>query len=437
MTAIAADNLLATLLATRAQTEALCAPLSPEDCNLQGAAFASPPKWHLAHSSWFFETFLLKPFLHGYRSPDPIYEVLFNSYYQGVGRQHPRPERGLLSRPALAEVLAYRRHIDEGMAQLLEQAGHAERDTLLERCALGIEHERQHQELLLTDIKYSFSRNPLYPAYRADAPPCAVSAAAGSCGPGGQPETQWLEFAGGLVEIGHRVEAGEGFAFDNESPRHPCFLAPYALSDRLVSNADYQAFIADDGYRRADLWLAEGWDTVQREGLSAPLYWLERDGEALEFTLYGLQPRDDTRPVCHLSAFEADAYARWAGARLPTEAEWEHAAASSGQLRGTHPEQQQLLLHPPAVDSGAPGLAQLYGSCWQWTGSAYSPYPGFAPAAGAIGEYNGKFMCNQLVLRGGSCVTARSQSRYSYRNFFYTADRWQFSGLRLARDLQT
>jgi len=423
MTAIAAATLPRTLLETRAQTQALCAPLSAEDCNLQGAAFASPPKWHLAHTSWFFETFILKPYAQGYQPLEPAYEVLFNSYYQGVGRQHPRAERGLLSRPDLAQVLAYRRQVDEAMAQLLADSGHPERTRILERCVLGIEHERQHQELLLTDIKYSFSRNPLYPAY-TEAPVATTAAQAAG-------EPVWIDFEGGLIEIGHH---GEGFAFDNEAPRHRSYLRPYALQQRLVSNGEYQRFIDDGGYRRPELWLAEGWDTVQQEGWAAPLYWFERDGQALEFSLYGLRPRCAADPVAHLSAYEADAYARWAGARLPTEAEWEHAAAVQGALQGTQPEGAQMLLHPPAAVAADGGLQQLYGSCWQWTGSAYAPYPGFAPAAGAIGEYNGKFMCNQLVLRGGSCVTPRSQSRHSYRNFFYPRDRWQFSGLRLARD---
>lgn len=388
---------------TRRASMDFCAPLQLEDYGLQAAAFASPPKWHLAHTSWFFETFLLKPYLPAYASPNPQYEVLFNSYYNGIGEQHPRDRRGLLSRPTLEEVLAYREHVNRAMLALLGDGDHPDYPAIRERTRLGIEHERQHQELFFTDITYSLAANPLFPAYDPEGALPAVRAS--------EPATSaWREFPGGLVEIGH---FGDGFCFDNELPRHKVYLEPYALAQRLVSNADYQRFIDDGGYERPDLWLADGWATVQAEGWRAPLYWVDRDGQALEFCLQGLQPRRDDSPVCHVSGYEADAYARWAGARLPTEPEWEHAAAPTA----AHDE----------------GLEQLYGARWQWTQSAYSPYPGFRPAANAIGEYNGKFMSNQWVLRGSSFVSAESQSRATYRNFFYPQDRWQFSGIRLAR----
>lgn len=410
------EDLAAEFFATRAQSVAIAAPLEVEDYGLQAAAFASPPKWHLAHTTWFFETFLLKPFAPDYQPAEALYEVLFNSYYNGIGEQHPRGRRGLLSRPTLAEVQAYRDRVDTAMRSLLESPPAAQRAAILARTRLGIEHERQHQELFFTDIKYSLAANPLYPAYQPE-----LSLAASKLVPLG-----WTAFEGGLIDIG---SAGEGFCFDNEQPRHRVYLQPFEIADRLVSNSEYQAFIDDGGYRRPELWLADGWAVVQAQQWQAPLHWLERDGERLEFTLGGLRPRAGSLPVCHVSGYEADAYARWAGARLPREAEWEHAAgnrqgeAGSGMDSGT--------LHPQTAVAGS--LQQLYGACWQWTQSAYSPYPGFAPAQGAIGEYNGKFMSNQWVLRGGSCVTKSSQARPSYRNFFYPQDRWQFSGIRLAR----
>jgi ergothioneine biosynthesis protein EgtB len=409
------DALRREFAATRRRSLEDCASLEAEDYTLQAAAFASPPKWHLAHTSWFFETFILKPFAEGYASPDERYEMLFNSYYNGIGEQHPRDRRGLLSRPLLAEVLAYREHVDAAMVELLSPGAPA---AVYERCVLGVEHERQHQELMFTDIKYSLAANPMFPAF---APPAGSASKA----TGNRP-LAWDRFDGGLLEIG---ATGEVFAFDNEGPRHRFFLEPFALADRLVTNGEYQAFIDDGGYRRPELWLADGWARVQQDRWCAPLHWVDRDGERLEFTLEGLVPRDPNRPVCHVSGFEADAYARWSGARLPTEVEWECAA---------------VLLDPPAAgrDTGAglhpaaagAGERQYFGACWQWTQSAYSPYPGYKPSPGAIGEYNGKFMSNQWVLRGGSCVTWTSQARPTYRNFFYPQDRWQFSGIRLARD---
>ena len=403
---------------TRSDSLRYCAPLKIEDYNLQGDAFASPPKWHLAHTSWFFETFLLKPFLAGYRVFHPAYEMLFNSYYNGIGEQFPRPRRGLLSRPGLDEIGLYREHVDRSMQQLLAQEGHAQRAVILQRCTLGIAHETQHQELFFTDIKYSLAANPLYPAYADCVPPPASD---------GTASRQWLSCEGGLAQIGHD---GEHFAFDNELPRHRVWLEPFNLADRLVTNSEYQAFIDDGGYRRAELWLADGWEAVRVSDWQAPLYWREVDGAPMEFTLGGLLPRHGDQPVCHVSGYEAEAFARWSNARLPTEQEWEHAAA---QCLTAKPAVADIALHPQVADSAAePSLLQLYGNCWQWTRSAYTPYPGFSPPAGAIGEYNGKFMSNQWVLRGGSCVSAPTQLRPSYRNFFYPQDRWQFSGIRLA-----
>ncbi len=404
---------------TRAQSLAFCEPLLPEDYSLQAEAFTSPPKWHLAHTTWFFETFLLKPFLQDYHTPEERYEVLFNSYYNGIGEQFPRPRRGLLTRPTTEEIHHYREHVDAAIGRLLTQQSPADSNAIRQRIELGIEHERQHQELFFTDLKYSFSVNPLLPAYlpKPEAPSSASHAIA------------WLAYAGGLVATGYD---GDGFCFDNELPRHQVFLQPFELASRLVTNEEFSAFIDDGGYRRPELWLADGWDSAQTGNWQAPLYWIDRDGESLEYTLHGVQTRSPSNPVCHISGYEADAYARWAGARLPTEHEWELAAAKSA---------------PPAqgVDSGhyhprpasGSGLQQLYGDCWQWTQSAYSPYPGYEPSAGAIGEYNGKFMSNQWVLRGGSCVSKAEHVRCSYRNFFYPPDRWQFSGIRLARNSES
>ncbi|MEM1402605.1 MAG: ergothioneine biosynthesis protein EgtB [Pseudomonadota bacterium] len=404
---------------TRARSIADCAPLELEDYTLQAAVFASPPKWHLAHTTWFFETFLLKPFVANYKTPNTQYEVLFNSYYNGIGQQHPRDRRGLLSRPGLATVLDYRRHVDEAMAQLLESELAVQNTAIGARCHLGIEHERQHQELLFTDIKYSLAANPLYPAFRSGIPERS------SVGP-----VQWLTFDPGLIEIGH---GGQGFSFDNEHPRHAVFVQPFEIADRLVTNGEYQAFVDDGGYQRPELWLADGWATVQDQAWKGPLHWVDRGGdgdrgrEHLEFTLHGLIPRDEASPVCHVSGYEADAFARWAGARLPTESEWEWMCQETGEQSSGRDSSD--LLHPRS----SVGCGACFGACWQWTQSAYGPYPGFRPSDGAIGEYNGKFMSNQWVLRGGSCVTWSSQARPTYRNFFYPQDRWQFSGIRLAR----
>jgi ergothioneine biosynthesis protein EgtB len=402
--------------AIRAATEVLAAPLSAEDCAIQSMPDASPVKWHLAHTSWFFETFVLEPHVPGYRVYDAAFRVLFNSYYNAVGDKHPRPQRGLLSRPSLDAVRGYRAHVDAAMAALLGRTEPSSR--LGKLIELGLNHEQQHQELILTDVKHLLSCNPLKPAY---APLHSVDAS-----PSATPQ-DWLTFGEGLVEIGHD---GTGFAFDNETPRHRQYLDAFALASRPVTNAEYAAFIGDGGYRRAELWLSEGWDWVNANGIAAPLYWEESDTGPRQFTLHGMLPLEPDAPVCHVSLFEADAYARWAGARLPTEAEWELAAATvpvEGQFA------EDGALRPRPARRVAP-LAQLFGDVWEWTRSAYAPYPGFRPAAGAIGEYNGKFMCNQYVLRGGSCATPRSHIRATYRNFFPASARWQFSGFRLARD---
>jgi ergothioneine biosynthesis protein EgtB len=401
--------------AVRAATEALAAPLSPEDCTAQSMPDASPVKWHLAHTSWFFETFVLEAAAPGYRPLDPAYRVLFNSYYHSVGAQHFRPERGLITRPGLAEVHAYRRHVDARLLALLEGGRLA--PAQLAVVELGLQHEQQHQELILTDLKHLLSRNPLLPAYRTRAPEPASAA----------PPLAWHEQPAGLREIGH---AGPGFAFDNEGPRHRVFVHAFALASRAVTNGEYLAFMAERGYERPELWLSDGWAAVQHEGWRAPLYWTERDGAWHRFTLAGLRPVAESEPVTHVSAYEADAYARWAGARLPTEAEWEIVGASA-PIAGNFVESGRGE-PAPAKPEAAP--AQLFGDVWEWTASAYAPYPGYHPPPGALGEYNGKFMANQLVLRGGSCATPASHIRASYRNFFPPGARWQWSGIRLARD---
>jgi ergothioneine biosynthesis protein EgtB len=407
----------------RAQSTAICAPLEIEDYGVQTMPEASPAKWHLAHTTWFFEQFLLVPHLPNYRRFHPGYDFLFNSYYQSVGPQFARAQRGLLSRPTVAEVYGYRRYVDEHVGQLSRNSD----DTLVALLELGLHHEQQHQELLLADIKHALFVNPLCPVYRQlDLPPASSTPAA--------PLTPvWCEYAGGIHHVG--IDAATGFCFDNETPRHRVLSAPFALSDRLVTNGDYLAFVRAGGYQRPTLWLADGWTLVQTQHWRRPLYWSR--GLDAEFTLGGIVSLDPARPVCHLSYYEADAYARWAGARLPTEAEWEYAAVPL-------PVEGNLLegaaLHPLPTDAAtagayAAGLKQMFGDAWEWTSSGYGPYPGFRPAEGALGEYNGKFMANQYVLRGGSCATPQSHLRASYRNFFYPQARWQFAGLRLARDL--
>lgn len=407
-----------TYRAIRQATEALAAPLSAEDCAIQSMPDASPVKWHLAHTSWFFETFVLAPHLPGYGDFNPAFRVLFNSYYNAVGDKHPRPERGMLSRPGLDEVLAYRHHVDQAMLTLMQQPALAGQAAQL--IELGLHHEQQHQELILTDLKHLLSRNPLKPAYQKQWPLTSVRSS----------KMQWLSFAEGLREMGHD---GQTFAFDNETPRHRVWLEAFQIASQPVTHGDFIAFIDDGGYRRPELWLSAGWDAVTQQGWQAPAYWTQDAGQWRVFTLHGEVPVDPDTPVCHVSFFEAEAFARWAGARLPTEAEWEIAARDAPRA-GNFLESGALhpLAPKPARAEGL--LAQAFGDVWEWTRSDYGPYPGFQPTAGAVGEYNGKFMCGQHVLRGGSCATPASHIRATYRNFFPPATRWQFSGLRLARD---
>ncbi|HSC01081.1 MAG TPA: ergothioneine biosynthesis protein EgtB [Burkholderiaceae bacterium] len=426
---IESSALLRRYAQVRAQSLGLAEPLSEADAQVQSMPDVSPTKWHLAHVTWFFETFVLERHEPGFKPFHPRFRVLFNSYYQQVGERHPRPLRGLLSRPSLAEVKAYRAQVDQRMIALLAASHDGAIDALVE---LGLQHEQQHQELILTDIKHVLSCNPLAPVYRASWPLATVA-----------PLTMaWAGHDGGLVGIGHD---GPGFAFDNEGPRHVQHLRPYALANRLVTHGEWAEFIADGGYREPRWWLSAGWDWVRQHGVDAPLYW-QRDGEQgwASFTLHGLVPIDPHTPIVHVSYFEADAFARWAsasdgarrGARLPSEAEWEHAAsaqAAAAIAGGNFVESQAL--HPMPVARIGSGLQQLFGDAWEWTSSSYQPYPGYRAWDGAVGEYNGKFMVNQYVLRGGSCATPRSHIRASYRNFFPTDARWQFSGVRLARDL--
>lgn len=398
----------------RATSAAICSPLAYDDYQIQSIIETSPPKWHLGHVTWFFETFLLQAFVKGYQPFQPEYNFLFNSYYQTVGTMQPRPQRGLLARPTVEEVYAYRAAIDERMAELIETATEEHWPDIAFRLTLGLHHEQQHQELLYMDIKHNFRSNPLRPAYLPEILPQVEQAS----------PLGWEMRAGGLIEAGFD---GDGFAYDNERPRHKVWLEPHRLGDRLITNAEYLEFIADDGYQRSDLWLADGWHHIRQHGWQAPLYWEQRDGEWWEFTLHGMAPLHPAAPVAHISYYEADAFARWAGKRLPLETELEHKLSE---------------LEPPAdghfTDRGVfhpqPGTGQWYGSLWEWTASPYTAYPRFQPLEGSMGEYNGKFMCNQWVLRGGACITPPDHIRPTYRNFFYPHDRWQFSGIRLAED---
>lgn len=407
-----AEALLRRFRRIRTRSVALCASLGAEDMMVQSMPDASPAKWHLAHTTWFFEKFVLERD-DDYRSPQPEWHYLFNSYYQTVGPMHARPHRGLLSRPGVAQIYDYRERVDDAVSERLSRGIDAAAMAVI---ALGLEHEQQHQELLLTDIKHAFASNPLLPAY---SPRLAIAATS---------HVAPLEFIAGAEGVFHIGHAGEGFAFDNESPRHRTLLHPHALANRLITNGEYAAFVHDGGYREASLWLSDGWDTVRREQWHRPLYWQE--DLASEFTLAGVQPIDPHAPVCHISYFEADAFARWAGVRLPTEMEWEHAAAAL-PVRGNLLDEENF--HPRAA-LPEPGLMQMYGDVWEWTASPYVSYPGFRPLAGALGEYNGKFMCGQWVLRGGSCATPREHIRASYRNFFPPHARWQFMGIRLGQD---
>ena len=407
----------------RQATLALAAPLTAEDCQVQSMPDASPTKWHLAHITWFFETFILERFEPTFKPFDAAYRVLFNSYYQGVGEMHPRPQRGLITRPTLAEVIRYRSDVDARMQRLL--ASRADDPALNALVALGLHHEQQHQELLLTDIKHAPSFSPAHAAYAKRWPMTSVK---------DQP-LRWHGFEAGLIEHGHSELLDGAFCFDNETPRHRTYTAPFELASRPVSYGDYLAFIADGGYQRPELWLSLGWDWVRSGQRRAPLYWRELDGQWMHHTLQGRIEIDPRTPVCHLSYFEADAYARWADARLPTELEWEHAAR---HLRAsTRPNfADRGAFHPlPCEDAPSDEPVQMFGDVWEWTQSDYGAYPGYRPLPGAVGEYNGKFMCSQYALRGGSCATPAGHVRASYRNFFPPDAQWQFSGLRLARDL--
>lgn len=426
------DELVARFLEVRLLSCAIAAPLSDADATIQPMPDASPAKWHLAHTTWFFETFILRDFVQGYVLHADRFPFLFNSYYDGEGERHARPRRGMLSRPSLAEVMAYRAAVDAALTEALPDLPDEAR-ALVE---LGLHHEQQHQELMLMDLTATFAENPLFPAvWETTAPRFGEgrSPATSADDTGSRPAPghgTWIEGRHGIVEIGHD---GGGFAFDCEGPRHPVLLHPHALADRLVTNGEWLNFIADRGYERADLWLSDGWAWVQAERVEAPLHW-HRDGKDWSrFGLDGLQPLDSGAPVSHISYYEADAFARWAGARLPTEPEWESAAKGLDPAGGNQLDRAGPV-RPRSVPQGD-GLLQMFGDVWEWTMSAFLPYPGFQPAAGTVGEYNGKFMCGQFVLKGGCCATPRGHVRASYRNFFYPHQRWMYSGLRLAKDL--
>ncbi len=418
-----AGKILARFHEVRNFSAKLAENLAPEDCVVQSMPEVSPTKWHLAHTTWFFETFILKKYVSGYRDAVPEYAYLFNSYYNAAGAMHRRDLRGLISRPTVDETKKYRASVNADIDELIAGADEKLFRELEPLMTLGIHHEQQHQELLITDIKHVLAQNPLYPVFSprkidnskvVDMPPLS-----------------FIEFDEATTKIGND---GDGFCYDNELPRHRALVLPFALANRLVTNGEYLEFINDNGYARSEFWLSLGWQTVNEQSWRAPLYWLERDGEWWNFTLSGLRKVDPNEPITHLSYFEADAYANWAGARLPTEFEWERAAAKI-DIDGNFVESERF--HPAPLDR-APGngeLAQMFGDVWQWTRSSYSPYPGYRAEPGALGEYNGKFMCNQYVLRGGSCATSRTHIRKTYRNFFQPDKRWQFTGIRLARDL--
>jgi ergothioneine biosynthesis protein EgtB len=413
-------------------TNSLCATLEPEDCVVQSMPDVSPTKWHLAHTTWFFETFILKKFVPGYRAEIPEYAYLFNSYYNAAGDMHRRDLRGLISRPTASEAQRYRASIDSHIDDLLSDANGELLHEVEPILVLGMHHEQQHQELLITDIKHVFAQNPLYPVFRK-----RKNGGRSSATPDSRSlPPHFVAFEKQIVGIGHD---GRGFAYDNEGPRHQVLVPAFALASRPVTNGEYIAFIEDNGYKRPELWLSLGWITVNEQRWDAPLYWTKQDGAWWNFTLSGFRPVDGSEPVTHISYFEADAYANWAGGRLPTEFEWER-AASGCPIEGNFVEDE--LFHPAAALFGVstekpaadPRLHRMFGNVWEWTRSAYSPYPGYRAAPGALGEYNGKFMCNQYVLRGGSCATSRTHIRPTYRNFFQPEKRWQFTGIRLAHD---
>lgn len=417
-----ASDLLARFHEVRNFSRRLAENLAPEDCVVQSMPEVSPTKWHLAHTTWFFETFILKKWITGYRDAVPEYAYLFNSYYNAAGVMHRRDLRGLISRPTVEETKKYRASINSDIDDLIANADEKLFHEIEPIVILGIHHEQQHQELLITDIKHVFAQNPLYPVFqKANSDHRRTDI----------PQTKFVEFDEATIEVGHD---GDGFCYDNELPRHRALVLPFALANRLVTNGEYLEFMRDNGYSRPEFWLSLGWQTVNEQNWHAPLYWLERDGEWWNFTLSGLREVDPSEPVTHLSYFEADAYAKWAGGRLATEFEWEHAAAKL-DIDGNFVETERF--HPaPLSESPRDGqLAKMYGDVWEWTRSAYSPYPGYRAEPGALGEYNGKFMCNQYVLRGGSCATSQTHIRKTYRNFFQPDKRWQFTGIRLARDL--
>ena len=407
----------------RAHTETLAAPLSPEDQTVQSMPDVSPTKWHRAHVTWFFETFVLADNEPAFAPFQDKYWFLFNSYYEAVGPRYSRPDRGLISRPGAHDVGLYRANVDDRMRDLLTTLDEGTLSKLASTIELGFHHEQQHQELLLMDIKHVLSRNPLQPVYAGR--PTAESS---------PDQLGWVEVDGGLVEIGHEPTRDGDFCFDNELPRHEQWLRPFRIADRLVTNGEWLEFMADGGYRRHEHWLSDGWAKVQTEGWEAPFYWTQVDGTWFEHTLHGTWPVNPGLPVAHVSFYEAEAYASWAGKRLPSEAEWEHAARTLpvvGNLANT------TSWHPEAAETTTGGLRQMFGDCWEWTSSAYHPYPGFHPPSGAIGEYNGKFMSNQMVLKGGCALTPAGHARASYRNFFPHQSRWALSGVRLADDEST
>jgi ergothioneine biosynthesis protein EgtB len=417
-------------------TDSLCSGLEPEDCVVQSMPDVSPTKWHIAHTTWFFETFILKRFVRRYRAEIPEYAYLFNSYYNAAGDMHRRDLRGLISRPTVKEAQRYRASIDSHIADLISDADDRLFDEIEPVLVLGMHHEQQHQELLITDIKHVFAQNPLHPVFRE--PKTGGRSSSMPASQSSPPE--FVEFEQTMTEIGHD---GRGFAYDNEGPRHQVLVPAFALASRPVTNGEYIAFIEDNGYHRPEFWLSLGWMTVNEQRWEAPLYWTKRDGTWWNFTLSGFRPVDESEPVTHVSYFEADAYTNWAGARLPTEVEWER-AASDCPIDGNFVESELFHPAPIAIASAASAekpvqdgrLQRMFGDVWEWTRSAYSPYPGYRAAPGALGEYNGKFMCNQYVLRGGSCATSRTHIRRTYRNFFQPEKRWQFTGIRLARDPQ-
>jgi ergothioneine biosynthesis protein EgtB len=417
-----AESLLARFREVRNFTARLAGNLAPEDCVVQSMPDVSPTKWHLAHTTWFFETFILKKWMPGYRDAVPEYAYLFNSYYNAAGAMHRRDLRGLISRPTVEEAKKYRVSVDSDIDALVSNADEELFGEIEPILILGIHHEQQHQELLITDIKHVFAQNPLYPVFqRRDIGKDKIDIN----------PLKFVEFDEAIIEIGYN---GNGFSYDNEGPRHRALVLPFSLADRLITNREYLQFMADNGYSRSEFWLSLGWTTVNEQNWRSPLYWIERDGEWWNFTLSGLRKIDPNEPVTHLSYFEADAYANWAGARLPTEFEWERAAAKI-DIDGNFVESERF--HPATLDASPRDgeLAQMFGDVWEWTRSSYSPYPGYQAGPGALGEYNGKFMCNQYVLRGGSCATSRTHIRKTYRNFFQPEKRWQFTGIRLARDL--